>query len=142
MSVVALLAAAQFTTPDQLLERKAPGLLLAEQALRATPDTFVVSDSGVIRAVSWYLKRNDVYLIVGGELTYGLAYPDSKLRWVDPSAFKHLLSRGRDVMLVCKRRCPDAYVEALPLTTEQHTVGLYVLWYVRAHTSPDLIAAP
>ena len=140
VSMAALMGAAQFTTPDELLERKAPGLLLAAQA-PATRDALIVSDSGVIRAVSWYLQRSDVYLIAGGELTYGLTYPDSKSRWVDPLAFEQFLSTGRDVMLVCKRQCPDAYVEALPLATEPHQVGLYVLWYVRAR-SADLTAVP
>ena len=91
--------------------------------------------------MSWYLQRSDVYLIAGGELTYGLAYPDSKSRWIDPQAFEQFLSTGREVMLVCKGQCPDAYVEALPLAIEPHQVGLYVLWYVRVRYSP-LTAVP
>ena len=81
VSMAVLMAVAQLVTPHSLLERKAPGLLLAEQTKRVTRHTLIVSDSGVIRAVSWYLKRDDVYLIAGGELTYGLTgkpYPAVK----------------------------------------------------------------
>ena len=84
IAVTALFAVAQFVTPVSLLQRKAPGLLLEAYAQTTTPDTLVVSDSGVIRAVSWYLKRDDVYLIAGGELTYGLAFLDSQSRLLNP----------------------------------------------------------
>ena len=142
LSMAVLLLVAQFVTPRSLLERKAPGLLLAGYAERSTPETLVVSDSGVIRAVSWYLKRDDVYMIAGGELTYGLAYPDAKTRLLSPARFRELLSSAQDVMLICKRRCTGSYSQVFPRAIVPHSVGLYVLWYVPGHQSPDLIASP
>lgn len=142
LGITSLFAVAQFVTPISLLERKAPGLLLAQYADKITPDTLIVSDSGVVRAVSWYLKRDDVYLIAGGELTYGLAYLDSESRLLNPQTFRDLLSTTYDVLLACKRRCPDTYTAALPATIEPHTVGLFVLWYAPGHETADLIAGP
>ena len=48
----------------------------------------VISDESAIRAVCWYLQRNDVYLLRGsGELDYGLRYKDSSGKLLDiPSA--------------------------------------------------------
>ena len=37
------------------------------------PDTILVSDEVQVRAVCWFFKRDDVYLLAGrGELRYGL----------------------------------------------------------------------
>ncbi len=52
-----------------------------------TQNTVIIADDETVRAVCWYCKRSDVYLLGGGgELTYGLAYKDAKGRGIDLQA--------------------------------------------------------
>jgi 4-amino-4-deoxy-L-arabinose transferase len=45
-----------------------------------------------VRAVCWFFKRNDVYLLAGtGELMYGLKYNDSKDRFLTVDRFSTLI---------------------------------------------------
>jgi 4-amino-4-deoxy-L-arabinose transferase len=58
------------------------------------PDTILVSDEDQVRAVCWFYKRNDVYLLGGGgELMYGLSYKDSKNRLLTIDGFNKLVKR-------------------------------------------------
>ena len=41
-----------------------------------TPDTLIISRGTEFHSVCYVFKRNDVYLLSPGELTYGLKYPD------------------------------------------------------------------
>jgi 4-amino-4-deoxy-L-arabinose transferase len=78
LSFATLLFTAHFTIPDQTLDKTAPGLLIKAQARHIKPDTIILSGTETIRAVCWYLQRDDVYLIEhGGELNNGLSYKDS-----------------------------------------------------------------
>lgn len=75
LSFAILLFTVQFTIPTLSLNRKAPGPFLSRHAENISADTFVLSGQDVIRAVCWYLKRNDVYMLVNaGELKYGVAH--------------------------------------------------------------------
>ncbi len=80
-----LLFTAHFTIPALTLNMKAPGPLISRHAGNITPDTVVLSGEEVARAVCWYLKRDDIYLVErAGELQYGLDYPDSSHRKLNP----------------------------------------------------------
>jgi 4-amino-4-deoxy-L-arabinose transferase len=86
---------AHFIMPDQVVEHKAPGKFLMGQAEKIQPDTILISDRRLVRAVCWFYKRNDVFLLnSGGELTYGLGYNDSKHRLLDLDQLKKLLTKS------------------------------------------------
>ena len=85
ISFTILLFTAHFTIPALTLNMKAPGLLISRHASNITPDTVILSGEEVVRAVCWYLKRDDIYLVErAGELQYGLDYPDSSHRKLNP----------------------------------------------------------
>jgi 4-amino-4-deoxy-L-arabinose transferase len=76
-----LLFTIQFTIPWLTLNRKAPGPLLSRHASQISPETYILSGENVIRAVCWYLKRDDVYLLgSSGELKYGAGKAASNSR--------------------------------------------------------------
>ena len=88
---------------DPLIERNAP--LVAEGDL-------VISDDDSIRAVCWYLKRDDVYnLGAPGELRYGFEYPEAGAgkRLIDLKAAAELIKQHRGhAVLIARVRAPEA----------------------------------
>lgn len=72
LSPVLLLFVIQFAIPDFTLEIKSPEALLNRHLHDIQPETLVLSGEETVRAVCWYLKRDNVFLVhSGGELTYG-----------------------------------------------------------------------
>jgi len=101
LSFTVLLFTAHFTIPTLTLNMKAPGPLIRRNAGNITPDTIVLSGEEVARAVCWYLKRNDVYLVErAGELQYGLDYADSSHRKVSPSQAGTFIQKHRGKIIL------------------------------------------
>lgn len=99
------LFSAHFAIPTQPRSGKAPGDFLLRHADRIRPDSTIVSDRKLVRAVCWFYKRSDVFLYVkSGELAYGLSYPDSKHRLLSADQFKHLVAKGAKgrIVLIAK----------------------------------------
>jgi hypothetical protein len=83
-----LLSTIQLVLPDDTIEHKAPGALLLRNASRVQPETVLVSLEDPLRAVCWFYKRSDVFQLGGGgELAYGMAYPDGRHRLLDEAQF-------------------------------------------------------
>lgn len=82
-----LYLALPFVLPEPFYAERAPRDLL-RNAGRVRPDDLLVADSHVAPAVCWYLGRSDVALLrSGGEMTYGLEYPDASNRLLMPERF-------------------------------------------------------
>jgi 4-amino-4-deoxy-L-arabinose transferase len=126
-----LFAVANWILPAQTLEVKAPGPFLESfQDLGA--DVRLVSDESSFRAVCWYLRRDDVYLLEGdGELEYGLGHADAAGRLLDLDAFGRLVERnpGR-VALVVRTKKTARWGDRLPVPVSRERSGPrgYVLW--------------
>jgi 4-amino-4-deoxy-L-arabinose transferase len=107
----------QLVLPDDTIEHKAPGALLLRNALRVQPETVLVSLEDPLRAVCWFYRRSDVLQLgVGGELAYGLAYPDGRQRLLDEAQFTALVKhhpRGK-VVLVGKAKHYRNWKDKLP----------------------------
>lgn len=116
----------QLVLPDDTIEHKAPGELLLRNASRVQPQTILVSLENPLRAVCWFYKRSDVYQLGGGgELSYGMGYPDSRHRLIDIDGFAQLVrsyGRGR-VVLVGKAKHYRRWKEKLPAATFEDTSG-------------------
>ncbi len=96
LAFTVLLFTAHFTIPALTLNMKAPGPLIRRHAGSITPDTIVLSGEEMARAVCWYLKRNDIYLVeLAGELQYGLDYKDSSHRKLSPKQAGAFIRRHR-----------------------------------------------
>ncbi len=79
-----LFMSAHFILPDLTIEKKAPGAFLAKYQPNLDPETIVITEKKIIRAVCWYLKRDDVYILGrSGELKYGLTYKETAGRQFD-----------------------------------------------------------
>lgn len=91
-----------FVIPTPIREAKAPGTILGKYVHGITAADTVISDEDSVRAVCWYLKRNDVHILDGsGELDYGLRYSDAGGRLLDiPSAVALIWrNKGRTVLI-------------------------------------------
>jgi 4-amino-4-deoxy-L-arabinose transferase len=89
-----LMIVAHFILPNQTIIKKAPGSFLLSHQQKIQPDTMIVSSEDPVRAVCWFYKRSDVYVLDNaGELSYGLSYKDSKHRWLTTEQLKLMIEK-------------------------------------------------
>ena len=89
---------ANFIMPGYVERKKAPGRFLKQQALKITDQTVIVSTDEAIRAVCWFFKRNDVFVLSdgqGGELGYGLSQAGSGHRHLYFNQFSRFVAGAR-----------------------------------------------
>jgi 4-amino-4-deoxy-L-arabinose transferase len=92
VSPIFIIFSTPFIIPGVTLQSKSPGKILLQCSNLVHPDTILVSDEDQVRAVCWFYKRDDVYLLGGGgELKYGLTYKDSKKRLLTFEGFDKLV---------------------------------------------------
>jgi 4-amino-4-deoxy-L-arabinose transferase len=132
MAPLLLFFLVHFTIPDQTIEAKSPGHLLARHTRDTVNDPIVISDETSISAVCWYLRRSDVYLLGGaGELEYGLGYEEAKGRSLDPKSATDLVERNRGgTILVARGKKIPRWRDQLPQPIFQDHSGSsgYVFW--------------
>ncbi|QCQ23343.1 hypothetical protein [Desulfoglaeba alkanexedens] len=132
LSPLLLFFVVHFTIPDLTSEVKSPGPFLEQYARGIDSKDIVISDAYSIRAVGWYLKRSDVYLLGGtGELDYGLKHKDAAGRLLDMQTAVDLIqkNRGRTV-LIARVKHIARWRDQLPQPVFQDQSGPkgYVLW--------------
>lgn len=119
---------AHFIMPNQALDRKAPGAFLIYNSNRVSPDNVLVTD-GLVRAVCWFYKRNDVYILNGaGELDYGLKYDDSRHRLLNVGQFKKLITGNqgkKGVILIAETKDYVRYRPMLPKPVYEDISGRF-----------------
>lgn len=119
-----------FILPDLTRVSKAPGDFLMSHADKIRPDTLLVSYENPLRAVCWFYKRDDVYVLMkGDELSYGLAYEDSKHRLLSAEQFGQLVAENsgkRGVVLISKLREYEQYKNRLPKPLSEQSNGEFV----------------
>lgn len=120
-----------FTIPTQSITSKVPGLLLKRHG-NISKNTVVISDESTITAACWYLRRDDIFLMHGGgELNYGLTYPDSSKRLIDIDSVADFIDKHRgNIVLVGRVRNLEGWKSKLPAPDYQDTSGPkgYALW--------------
>ena len=121
-----------FTIPDLTREVKSPGPMLEQYAQDISDEDIVISDENSIRAVGWYLKRSDAYILGGaGELDYGLKYKDADGRLLDmPSAVDLIQHNRGKTVLIARVKNIARWRDQLPQPVFQDQSGPkgYVLW--------------
>ncbi len=122
--VIAILT---FATPLKVVEKKAPEKLLLEVSPLIDENTIIISAGSMFRAVNWYLKRKDIYLLTANEVEYGLSYPDAKDRLVNTANVKKMISNKnkRAVAIFCHRDCPDPILEIIPADATRKEFGSF-----------------
>jgi 4-amino-4-deoxy-L-arabinose transferase len=115
-SPIIILFSTSFILPAMTLQTKTPGKILLQYSNLVRPDTILVSDENQIRAVCWFYKRNDVYVVgATGELMYGFTYKDSKKRLLTIDGFNALVKKnpGR-IVAVFNYELYQAWKKKLP----------------------------
>lgn len=124
-----------FIVPLETYMHKSPGEQILKYKQYVTDKTILISDTAMMHATGWYLKRDDFYLLGRGEVSYGLDYPDASHRLLDEDRFRQLLKNdhgGRAILVMCKRACPDWVNRLLPPHTRKHTWGTFNFRYLPA----------
>ena len=110
---------ASFSVPNSAMDRRMPGELLGRNLSRVPPDSILVSNDNVLRAVCWFFKRDDVKVLEkAGEFTYGLKHdPDKPGRFLSVQALKELIGENagkHPVILVLTKDHYGDYTDQLP----------------------------
>lgn len=121
-----------FTIPDQTREVKSPGPLLEKYRQGVIRDNIIISDENSLRAVCWYLKRSDVYILgEAGEMNYGLTYPDAKGRQLDAKTAADLIQKNRGKTILIARVKNTGQLQSqfpIPVFQDQNGPTGYVFW--------------
>ncbi|WP_321495394.1 phospholipid carrier-dependent glycosyltransferase [uncultured Desulfobacter sp.] len=121
-----------FTLPDLTREVKSPGPILEKYRQSVTRDNIIISDENSLRAVCWYLKRSDVYILGGsGEMNYGLTYPDAHGRQLDVKAAADLIRKnpGKTILVARVRNAAKWQSQfPTPVFQDQNGPTGYVFW--------------
>lgn len=141
LSVLPVFLFMNLVVPHSSLAGLSPIALIKKEKHLIKPDTILVTDSNVVRAVAWELKRTDIYLFQKGELTYGLSYPDAKDRFLGPAGLNKLLQRHdageirQDIAYFCEEPCPVASESLKQHGATRYSDGNFALWLVQGkHT--------
>jgi len=107
---------AHYTLPDKTVDVKCPGSLIERDAPLVAEGDLVISDDDTIRAVCWYLKRDDVYNLGSpGELRYGFEYPQAGDRLIDLKTATELIEKHRGhAVLIARGRALKRWRDTLP----------------------------
>ena len=120
-----------FLIPDPTIESKMPGVFLQQHVQQIGKNSIVIADEHVIRAVTWYLKRSDIYVLgAPKELQYGLSYQDAAGRLLDKETAIDLINKnpGRVVLIAEKKLLvPWRHLLPKPVIQDQSRYGRYVL---------------
>lgn len=120
--------------PDQTLAAKAPDAFLTELRPQIAADDLVVTESGLVRAVAWGLKRDDLYLFPSkGELSYGLDLPEGQGRILNDQQLSRLIAEhpGK-VVFIAKAKHYREWANRLPQPSRRlknHPHGVIYLRY-------------
>lgn len=135
MSVILLTV--PWVMPAESLKSKAPVPFLQDVYKRVAPDSTVVTNGSLVRAVSWALKRDDVYVVDGGgETTYGLEADDGRGRFLSSEEFAALFESRAAVLLICKGLCAADTMAGIPQGTDSWSYGNFNAYYF-AHDSAN-----
>jgi 4-amino-4-deoxy-L-arabinose transferase len=132
---VALMLSAHFIVPKQAVESRIPEAFIERCAVAIDPEDDIYSTNYLAPAVCWVLKRSDMGIVErGGELQYGLNYPDAKHRQIQISDLAKEINdhtRTRGIILMITDRDYSRYQKYLPEATWMDgTDGLVFLKYV------------
>lgn len=126
-----LIAAWPWIIPLEVLHHKAPVAFIREVDARVPANSMIVADAGVEGAVSWALKRDDIYVVgSGGETSYGLGADDAEGRHLAAADLLALME-SRNVLLFCAGDCPPDERARLPVADPTWRYGI-----IQAHYFP------
>lgn len=124
-----------YLIPQQVVDSKQPQNFIKNNFSELSSSRYVLTDNvGVAAGLAWELKRSDILMFSEkGELTYGLAYPDSQDNYISNDDFPTWLAQARkegDVSLVVQLAKNEALPAHLPPADKVNLMNrLALLWY-------------
>lgn len=132
LAVVPFLVVLPMSLPDLTMRSKAPVAFLESEYGHLPDDTVIVTTGYMLRAVTWTLKRHDVFVIEnGGETTYGLASPDAAGQFLSTEMLSDLVNSGVAVLVICKKGCHSYTMDVLPERAVMSSYGNFTGYYVK-----------
>jgi len=132
LAPLALFFVAHFAVPEAVIKASVPGPFLERHLHCIGDNDLVISDKDSIRAVCWYLKRNDVFVLgEAGEIRYGLTQKGEKGRRLDIKSGIDLIRQNPGkIVLIANAKHIKKWRNQLPKPVYQDSSGLggYVLW--------------
>jgi 4-amino-4-deoxy-L-arabinose transferase len=124
---VALMLSAHFILPRQGFESRFPGAAIARYAEAIHREDRVYSTNYLAPAVGWTLKRTDIGILGrGGELQYGLNYPDATGRQIQIPELTTQIDdrkRSKEIILLVDDRRYSRLIKDLPEATRLEKAG-------------------
>jgi 4-amino-4-deoxy-L-arabinose transferase len=134
LSLLGVMVVLPFAIPDATRLSKMPAAFFDRQASMISDDAIMVSDGLFFRSVAWQFKRDDLYMLNSGELTYGLAYPDDAHRLLDGGISRLVAETAgrREIVVICGESSEPPLIRSLPANAERTQEGRYIMWRVPA----------
>lgn len=124
-----IIAVLPWIIPVEALHHSAPVAFIREVYDRVPPNAAVVTNGSLVRAVSWALKRNDVFVAdSGGETRYGLSADDARGRYLSGDDLG-ALAKTRAILLFCRDECSRDIMAQVPETATTWRYGLFKAFY-------------
>jgi 4-amino-4-deoxy-L-arabinose transferase len=125
-----LMLCGHYIIPNQLKAKTSPGEFLLKYASQISPETVLVTN-GLERAVCWFYKRDDVYLLDrDGELRYGLSYANTRHRLLSAAQLQQMITEktgGRNIFFITKTEEYCHNKSLLPKSVFEDTWGRFVI---------------
>ena len=135
LAMVPVLVALPLSLPDIVMRSKAPVSFMQSEYGDLPTDTVIVTTGDLLRAVTWSLKRDNVFVIeIAGETSYGLEAADAKGRFLSSDMFGELANSGAGVLLLCRKNCRPESIDKLPVTAIKSSYGNFIGYYVTPST--------
>jgi 4-amino-4-deoxy-L-arabinose transferase len=130
-AVLPLFVAISFALPARILDDKAPVAFLRSQG-PFDADTLLVADAALFGTTCWALERDDVYVLGGGEVAYGMSFPDARSRALDAASLQRLLTRHSDaeIILFIKEGRERALSGVIPANALRTQRGELIVWRI------------
>ena len=130
VATAVFLGAGQFVWPTRI-DHKVPEAWLEEVAESVPAEAIVVAEQHFVHAVCWVLKRDDVFVLKGGELDYGAERDGS--RGLDVEELRALIAdpnRERPVVLIARSPLPgmQSTIETASFTETSHRALLAIFF--------------
>lgn len=134
ITIIPFLFVFNFGVPEYSYKIKSPGPLLEQHQNLNTDNAIVITSGSLVRAVSWYFKREDIFLYSKNEVRYGLGYEDSKHKYVDSDQFKDLILKSiqkKPLILICYKICPQTTDSIFSnISFQKYIYGNFILIHV------------
>jgi len=134
---IALILSLHFTLPKLVVQSRAPEAFVTRYRETVHPEDQVYSTNYLAPAVNWVLKRTDIRILEGGgELQYGLNYPDAAGRQIQIAELTRQIGdrkRSKEIILLVDDHRYSKLIKDLPEATRLEKANGFVFATFEPH---------